>query len=348
MLIQKPFFLTVLLCFSFSILFAQEFSISGKVVDNNGQPMSFVNVLVFAEDGATLIKGSSTDDNGSYSIGALSSGDYIVQFSFIGFKEITRNVTLDKNIVLEDVRLEESAESLNEVEIVAKRPTVSRSADRLTFNIANTALSQGDMLQALRSTPGILVMDGNLMVKGSSPTVYINNRRVQLSANELTQLLESSPANSIRSIEVITNPSARFDAESGTVINIVMSKNLVTGYRGSVFSNFTQGVFPRYQVGTSHSVKNKDISFTTNYSYSKSKINRNSNDLINYFDTTENTIEQVWGSNINRNTWSETHNLNFNLDWFISEKSTLSISNSTLFLPYFKYRIKNTTNNYRC
>ncbi|WP_353777176.1 TonB-dependent receptor [Winogradskyella sp. 3972H.M.0a.05] len=343
MLIQKPLYLAFLLCFSFSILSAQEFSISGKVLDNNRQPMSFVNVLVFAENGTTLIKGSSTDDDGAYLIDGLAQGNYIVQFSFIGFKEITKNIVLDKNLVIEDIQLEESAESLNEVEIVAKKPTVKRSADRLTFNIANTALSQGDMLQALRSTPGVLVMDGNLMVKGSSPTVYINNRRVQLSANELSQLLESSPANSVRSIEVITNPSARFDAESGTVINIVMSKNLVTGYRGSVFSNFTQGVFPRYQAGTSHSVKNKDISLTTNYSYSKSKINRSSNDQINYFNAEGNGVDQVWNSNINRNTWSETHNLSLNLDWFISDKSTLSISNSTLYLPYFKYRIKNRT-----
>ena len=64
--------------------------------------------------------------------------------------------------------------------------------------------------------------------------VYINNKRVQLTSNELIQLLESAPANSIKSVEVITNPPASYDADSGSVINIIMSKNLVTGYRGSV------------------------------------------------------------------------------------------------------------------
>ena len=84
MLITKPFRLLVLLFFSFSALYAQEFSISGKVVDNLSQPMSFVNVLVFAEDGSTLLKGTSTDDSGNYVINDIPSGNYIIQFSFIG------------------------------------------------------------------------------------------------------------------------------------------------------------------------------------------------------------------------------------------------------------------------
>jgi len=335
--------LIALLSLSFSFLVAQEYSISGKVVDNIQNPLSFVNVVVYSADGETLIKGTSTDDDGSFAIEALEVNTYIVKFSFIGFKEVTKLVELNSNRTLEDITLVEDAETLNAVELIVKRPTVKRSADRLTFNIANTALSQGDMLQALRSTPGVLVMDGNLSIKGNAPTVYINNRKVQLSSTELSQLLESTSANTIKSIEVITNPSARFDADSGAVINIVMSKNLIIGYRGSVFSNYTQGVFPRYQAGMSHSIKNKDISFTANYSYTKSKINRDTNDEINYFDPSSSMVDQVWRSNINRNTWSETHNLGINLDWFISEKSTLSFSNSTLYLPYYKYQINNMT-----
>lgn len=344
MLIARNPILGLVLSLCFSIVYAQEFSIKGKVLDNDNLPMSFVNVVLYQNDGTTLIKGTSTDDDGYFVLENLNDGDYIVKFSFIGFKEVAKPVELNRgNIILEDITMVIDAESLGEVEVIAQKPTVKRSADRLTFNIANTALSQGDILQAIRSTPGVLVMDGNISVKGNTPSVYINNRKVHLSNEELTQLLESSSANSIKSIEVITNPSARFDAESGVVISIQMSKNLVVGYRGSVFSNFTQGVFPRYQAGTSHSVKNKDISFTTNYSYTKNKINRDQNTIINYLDPSATNIEEVWSSNINRNTWSETHNLNLNLDWFISEQTTLSLSNSTLFLPYFNYQIRNHT-----
>lgn len=346
MLLTNRLILGIFLCFSFLLTHGQEYSLSGKVIDENNQPLSFVTILLSKQIANSDFDdpiGTSTNDDGSYSFDSLESGTYKLIASFIGFKTVTKTITLNKNTSAETITLVEDAQTLNQVELTVRKPTVKRSADKLTFNIANTALSEGDMLQALRSTPGILVMDGNLSIKGNEPTVYINNKKVQLSTDELSQLLESSSASGIKSIEVITNPSARFDAESGAVVNIIMTKNLVTGYRGSIFSNFTQGVFPRYQSGTSHSVKNKDISFTANYSFTKSKINRDTNDEINYFDASETSIAQVWNSNINRNTWSETHNLNLNFDWFIDSNNTLSLSNSTLYLPYFKYRIDNST-----
>ena len=112
--------------------------------------------------------------------------------------------------------------------------------------------------------------------------------------DELAQLLESSSANSVKAIEVITNPSAKYDADSGVVLNITMSKNLIVGYRGSVFTNYTQGVFPRYNVGTSHFVKNENISFNANYSYTKSKINRFSDQVINYFEPMTEILDEQW------------------------------------------------------
>ena len=110
-------------------------------------------------------------------------------------------------------------------------------------------------------------------------------------------------SNSIKSIEVITNPSAKYDADSGTVVNIVMSKNLISGYRGSVFANYTQGVFPRHNVGTSHFFKNQKTRFNLNYSYTNNKINRDGVNVVNYLDN-DNAVEEIWKSTINRNTWS--------------------------------------------
>ena len=121
-----------------------------------------------------------------------------------------------------------------------------------------------------------------------------------------------------------------------------MSKNLVTGYRGSASTNYTQGVFPRYNAATSHYFKNNKINLNLNYSYTNQKINRNEDSGINFFDSNE-TIDQIWNANTNRNTWSETHNANFNFDYFLSEKTTLSLTSTALFTPYFKYAIANNT-----
>ena len=320
----------------------QDYSISGKILDTNNNAIEFANVIVFNEDQSAILNGTSTDENGFFILNNLDSNIYILKVSFIGYQVYEQKIVLEGNLDLKTITLEDDIESLDQVVVNAKKPTLTREADRLIFNIENTPLVEGNMLQVLKSTPGVLVLGDEITVKNSNPTVYINNRKVHLSADDLAQLLEGSSANSIKSIEVITNPSARYDAESGVVLNIIMSKNLITGYRGSVTTNFTQGVFPRYNAGTSHFFKNEDISFNVNYNYSKNKINRNGDDTINYLDNT-NAIDESWRSFTNRNTWSETHNLNANFDYFINDNNTISLSSNALYLPYFKYRIANNT-----
>ncbi len=122
-----------------------------------------------------------------------------------------------------------------------------------------------------------------------------------------------------------------------------MNKNLITGYRGTVFSNYTQGVFPRYNVGTSHYFKNNKVNLNLNYSYGHNKINRDQDNLVNFLDS-NNQVDEIWRSGINRNTWSQNHNLNLNLDYSIDERSTLSLTSTGLYTPYFKYQIRNNTN----
>lgn len=322
--------------------YGQDYSISGEILDANNKAIEFANIIVFNEDQSDVLKGTSTDLKGFFILNNLESNTYIIKVSFIGYQTYEQKILLTGNLDLKTIRLEDDIENLDQVNITVKKPTLTREADRLIFNVENTALIEGNMLQVLKSTPGVLVLGDEITVKNSNPTVYINNRKVHLSSDDLSQLLEGSSANSIKSIEVITNPSARYDAESGVVLNIVMSKNLITGYRGSISTNVTQGVFPRYNAGTSHFFKNEDISFNVNYNFSKNKINRDGDDTINYLDNS-NTIDESWRSLTNRNTWSETHNLNANFDYFINDNNTISLSSNGLYLPYFKYRIANNT-----
>lgn len=322
--------------------YGQSFSVSGIVIDAENYPIEFANIVLFSEDESEVLKGTSTDETGYFNIRNLEAKTYVIKVSYIGFTEFTQKIILTGTLDLQEIVLNEASEQLDEISIIAKKPTIKREADRLVFNIEKTALVEGNMLQVLKSTPGVLVIGDEITVKNSNPTVYINNRKVNLSSEDLNQLLTGSSANAIKSVEVITNPSARYDAESGAVINIIMSKNLITGYRGSVFTNYTQGVFPRYTAGTSHFFKNEDISLNVNYSYSKDKINRDGDDTVNYLNNT-NTVDESWRSTTNRNTWSETHNLNTNFDYFIDENNTLSLSSNVLYLPYFKYKISNST-----
>ena len=327
---------------SFSIL-AQDFSISGKVVDANGSPIEFATVIISIENEDEFLNGTSTDDKGFFKINNLSTSTYFIKISFIGYEEFNQKIVLSGNLDLKTIQLNTAAETLDQVDIIAKKPTIVRKPDRLIFNIENTALTEGSTLSVLKSTPGVIVSEGGINIKSAPATVFINNRRVQLTSDELIQLLESAPANSIKSVEVITNPPASYDADSGSVINIIMSKNLVTGYRGSVQTNYTQGVFPRYNAGTSHYFKNNKINVNVNYSYTNKKINRDQDDRVDFLDA-NNEIDQIWKSDVNRNTWSETHNLNLNFDYYLDDKNTLSLTSTGLYTPYYKYQIRNKTN----
>jgi hypothetical protein len=330
------------LIFTFNWVFAQEFTVSAHIYDVDNQPVSFANVLLLKQSDSSFVAGTSTDDKGFFEFKNITRDQYILNISFIGFMTEVIEIDLSENIYIENLILTQDAEALSEVNLTYKKPTVQKLPDRLTFNIANSPLVEGNILQVLKSTPGVLVMDGNIMVKSSSPTVYINNRKVQLTNRELSQLLENSSANSVKSIEVITNPSARYDADSGVVLNIVMAKNLVTGYRGDVFNNFTQGVFPRYNFGTGHFFKTDKININLNYSYTGNKIDRRNDDFVNFLDA-NNTIEEQWRSLIDRTTWSENHNINLNFDYYLTEKTTLSLTSTASVMPYFKYKINNNT-----
>ena len=336
-------FLSVIL-FVLSInAIAQNFSILGKVVDEANQPIELANVILLEGEEKEFLIGTSTDDNGYFNLVNLSQGTYFIKISFIGLEEFEQKIVLTGNLDLKNIILNETPEGLDEVTIVAKKPTITRKPDRLIFNVENTALIEGNTLGVLKSTPGIIVTEGSINIKSAPAAVYINNRKVQLTSEELMQLLESAPANSIKSIEVITNPPASYDADSGSVINIIMSKNLVTGYRGSVETKYTQGVFPRYNAATNHYFKNDKINLNLNYSYTNQKKNRDSDDTVNFLDDNSGDIDQIWKSRDNRNNWSETHNLNLNFDYFIDDRNTLSFTSTGLYTPYFKYKIQNDT-----
>ena len=330
----------IILLFSSEII-AQELTISGTVVDENNKAIPYANVILF-DNNETIITGKTSSENGSFRFENFEANSYILKVSYIGFEVFSETFQLLKNKTFKSIVLKENSEILDEVKITASKPTLKKEADRLVFNVANSALSEGSILEVLKSTPGVLILGDAITVKNSTPTVYINDRKVNLSSSEITQLLENSPANTIKKVEVITNPPAKYDAESGAVLNIVMSRNLITGYRGNVFSNYTQGVFPRYNAGINQFYKTKKVNVNLNYSFTKSKINRVNDDRVNFLDNSGN-LDQRWETNNNRNTRSNTHNINLNFDYFIDDNNTLRFSSNALLLPNFDYRIKGNT-----
>ena len=323
-------------------IFSQEYTISGAIADETNQPISYANIILIRASDSIVYKGTSSNENGKFIFNDVKADSYTLHITFVGFKDYTQALLVDADGVLDTIHLEETTEALDEIEIIAKKPTLKKEQDRLVFNIENTTLTEGSIWDVLKGTPGILMINDEITVKNSSNIIYlINDKRVYLSDHELQQLLSGTNANAVQSVEVITNPPAKYDASGGAVINIKMSKNLVTGYNGNLYGNYTQGVYPRYNIGTGHFFKKDKLSVFLNYSYDYSKVNRVNKEDMLFIEA--NAVTGRWQGDIDRNTKSKTHNASLNLDYDLDEKNTLSLSASTTQTPFWKQKTNSVT-----
>lgn len=216
--------------------------IKGTVMDGElGGPLEFVTVLVKAKGSDKILQGSVTGSDGNYSIGGLKKGEYVVTFSYIGYGEVSKTISIGTNsqvLNLGELTLEEDANQLNEVEIVAKRPQMRFEIDRKVFDATQDIASEGGSVSDLLSNiPSVEVdNEGSVSLRGnSSVTIWINGKASGLTSDNQADILEMMPAGDIKQVEVITNPSAKYSPEgTAGIINIILKDDRKPGYYGSV------------------------------------------------------------------------------------------------------------------
>lgn len=331
-------FIMLIYCLYGSILMAQDFTVSGKVMDSKDMPLSFVNVLIFKAESETPFKGATTEADGSFIIKGLEAGTYSLSFSYVGFEDHSEVIDLSANKNIEKVFLKENQEMLDETVVTAKRPTIEKTSGKLVFNVENTSLSVGSTMDLLKKTPGIVVIGESIQIKFSKPTIYINGKRVYLSNTEATSLLENTDASNIKSIEVITNPSAEYDADAGTVLNIVSSKAISIGYKGSVDATYTQGIYPKYSFGTSHFYKNNWLNLYASYNYKTKKQYKEDENFIRFFQPDEVSTKSIWETDFNRTTNSDNHSGNVVLDFTLDDNNSIGLTSNISLSPNTNYQ----------
>ncbi|WP_079720273.1 outer membrane beta-barrel protein [Salegentibacter holothuriorum] len=326
-----PPLLITLLFLSTNSLFAQ-YSLKGKLVTEANNPVAFANVILLdSQDSTTVYKGVISEDNGEFSFEEVASNEYLLKVSFVGYEEYLQEISLNSDKKIKRITLKEVASNLDEVTIKTRKPKITRSIDRITFDVENSTLSSGSSWDILRQTPGVIMSQDQLQVRNSNVTVYINDRKVQLTADELQTLLQSYSAENIKSVEVIINPPARYDAEGGAILNINTTSAISPGYKGSIEGAYTQGIVPKYQMGTSHYWKGDKLNVFANYTYSPRKEIKRDNSYINFPSDFE--ADQRWQTDFERVTRSQAHNANIILDYDFDEKNKLSFSSNLLFSP---------------
>lgn len=313
-------------------------SVSGKLIDQNQDPIAFANVVLLqANDSITVYMGAVSDETGSFAFENVLSNEYVLAVSFIGYEKLLKKINVNTDLTLETITLIEDPSGLDEITINARKPKITRSIDRIIFDVENSTLSTGSSWDILRKTPGVIVTQGQLMVRNSGVAIYINDRKVQLTADELRELLESYSAANIKSVEVITNPPARYEAEGGAILNIVTTTNLTPGYKGSINGNYTQGIYPKYQMGTSHYFKTEKLNLFANYTFSPRKEFKNDDSQVNFFDQND-QIYSRWETDFQRTTRSQAHNANLILDYDFNDRNTLSFSSTAMVSPDLRFR----------
>ncbi|CAM1344314.1 TonB-dependent receptor domain-containing protein [Tenacibaculum amylolyticum] len=228
--------LITLLILLLSICSFGQITLKGKVADKSTQqPLEFATIIVTKPNTTTLITGTSTDDKGEFSI-TTKPGVYDIKIEFVGFKSTqikSKNLTTSQNIGV--VFLEENSTQLAEVEVRAEKSTTEYKLDKRIFNVGKDLVAKGgNATDILNNVPSVNVdMDGAISLRGNANVrILINGKPSVLTNNNG---LEQLPASTIERIEVITNPSARYDAEgTAGILNIILKKNKVGGFSSSL------------------------------------------------------------------------------------------------------------------
>ncbi|MGZ4001002.1 MAG: carboxypeptidase regulatory-like domain-containing protein, partial [Mucilaginibacter sp.] len=217
--------------------------LNGKVLDSvTKAPVSYATVSIFKQGSTTPFNGVVTGDDGSFVVNNLALGDYRIVVDFIGYKKKTLpHVVIGKdapNVSLGNILLASVQNQLNTVEIVAKAPIVENKIDKMVYNVANDLTSQGGTAaDVLPKIPQVTVdIDGNVELQGNASILFlINGKPSSIFGASLADALQSIPASQIKSIEVITSPGAKYDANgTGGIINIVLKDSKIQGVNGSV------------------------------------------------------------------------------------------------------------------
>src|SRR5688572_24160158 len=255
-------------------------SISGSVKDDQGKALSGASVALKKTSDSSIVKIALTGTSGTYKFQSIPSGKYFLNTTFVGFAPDNTSAfehSADSTIA-PSVILVKGSGDLKAVTVTATRPIIEVKADKTVLNVEGTINAVGqDALELLKKSPGVLVdRDDNLSLSGKNGVqVYIDGKPSPLSGKDLADYLRTLQSSAIEAIEIITNPSARYDAAGNAgVINIRLKKNKSFGTNGSVNAGYGISIHPRYNGGFSLNHRNSRINAFGNYSYNNT-INEN-------------------------------------------------------------------------
>ncbi|WJJ96032.1 outer membrane beta-barrel family protein [Algibacter luteus] len=303
-------------------------TISGRVLDATlKEPLPYVNIIIKNDAGKT-VTGSITLDDGSFIIEKIEEGKVVVSIQYIGYKTVNKNITIGKGnykVNLGDVLLEEEAEGLDEVTVVADVSTIQQKVDRKVITIGKDLTTAGaSASDIMNNIPSVSVdqQTGNISLRGNENVrVMVDGK---LSNVPIAQLLKQIPSTSIKQIELITNPSAKYNPEGMSgIINIKLHKNTQIGFNGNFNVGVTKEVFAKFNSSIDMNYRNGKFNFYGNYGNNIGKYD-NFGGIDRLDDNTRQDFK--FGNN------NKSHLYKIGVDFYMNDKNTISFfTNQNIF-----------------
>mgnify|MGYP003633262567 CR=1 FL=1 len=327
-MIKKTILLAIFV-FSVTNLFAQkptspQVTITGKVVDaKTNEPLEYATVIL--KDVKTQkLSGGITDEKGNFSI-KTPKGTYDVSFEFLSFKTIKMPKKLiEKSMSFNIIKLSEDSNTLDEIVVIAEKSTVEIRLDKRIYNVGkDMTVKGGTASDVLDNVPSVDVdVEGNISLRGNENVrILIDGKPSALVGLSGADALRQLPADAIERVEVITSPSARYDAEgTAGILNIILRKGKVTGLNGSL--NATVGDPEQYRFGTNLNYRTTKVNLFTNLGYSKRTGPGNSLTRLTSLDNGAITGLRTEERNFQRD--RSGYNINLGLEYYLTKNSSIT------------------------
>lgn len=299
-------------------------NIKGMVKDADGKTLANASVSLLNAKDSSVIKLAVTNTAGEYQFQNIKEGKYLTNVSYVGYTATYSPVfeVAGSDVNIAAVSLTKLSAALKDVVVTAKKPIVEVKADKTILNVENTINATGsDALELLRKSPGVLVdKDENISLAGKTGVqIYIDGKPSPLTGADLAAYLKTLQSSQIESIELITNPSAKYEAAGNAgIINIRLKKNKAFGTNGSVNAGYNIGIYPKYNAGFSLNHRNQKVNIFGNYNYNKSKNE-------GFMDMYRIQLDTIFDQHSKMTFENKSHNFKTGIDYFINNRNTIGV-----------------------
>ncbi len=302
------------------------FLIKGRVLDSQHQPVPGATIRIFKD--SLFLQGTTASVDGYFQFDNLKSVDYQLVITAISYETFQQKIRLTTSVNEWVITLKPAQTTqLKELTVAGKRPFMEHELDKTIINVeAMLGSASSHSLDILEKTPGVSVdQDGTIRLNGmNSVTVYVDGRPTYLSGRDLLDYLKSLPGGTLDRLELMTNPSTKYDAAGGAIINIRLKRNRLKGINGNAALGYNQGWTTRMNHSLSLNYNQNKISITGTLSYSK-----DANQTREFFDRilTNESGDTIQTVKLNNRSWLQGHSMmaRIGIDYNVSEKTTVGV-----------------------